>query len=193
MGFALAEVANRRGATVKVIAGSTTFAASPGIDTTRVTSAEEMHAAVLDHIKDATIFIATAAVADYRPKHVAQTKIKKSQADFSLELERTPDILAEVARSRRPDQLIVGFAAETDDVLGNARSKLNAKKIDMIVANDVSRADSGFDSENNAVTILIRDNPTPIELPLMRKSEVAERILDEVAKLRYRTAAAQIA
>lgn len=193
MGFALAEAASRRGATVKVIAGFTTLAANTGIDTTSVTSAQEMHAAVLGHIKDATIFIATAAVADYRPKRVAQTKIKKSNADLNLELERTPDILAEVARSRRPEQLIVGFAAETNDVLSNARSKLNTKDIDMIVANDVARTDSGLDSENNAVTILIRDNPIPIELALMRKTEVADRILDEVAKLRHKTAAAQIA
>src|ERR1051325_10769407 len=119
MGFALPEVGARRGATVKVIAGSTMFTSDARIDTVRVTSAEEMHAAVLDQIKEATVFIATAAVADYRPKHVAQSKIKKSQADLNLELERTPDILAEVARSRRPDQLVVGFAAETDDVLGN--------------------------------------------------------------------------
>jgi len=191
MGFALAEAASRRGATVRVIAGFTTVAAGKGINTINVTSAEEMYAAVLGQIKAATIFIATAAVADYRPKQVAQAKIKKSHAELNLELERTPDILAEVARSRRPDQIIVGFAAETEDVLSNARSKLSAKNIDMIVANDVARADSGFDSENNAVTILIRDNPSPIELPLMRKTEVADRILEEIAKLRHMTAAAQ--
>jgi phosphopantothenoylcysteine decarboxylase / phosphopantothenate---cysteine ligase len=191
MGFALAEAASRRGATVRVIAGFTTVAASKGIDTISVTSAEEMYAAVLGQIKAATIFIATAAVADYRPRQVAQAKIKKSHAELNLELERTPDILAEVATSRRPDQIIVGFAAETEDVLSNARSKLSAKNIDMIVANDVARADAGFDSENNAVTILIRDNPSPIELPLMRKTEVADRVLEEIAKLRHITAAAQ--
>ena len=103
-----------------------------------------------------------------------------------LELERTPDILAEVSRHRREGQLIIGFAAETNDLLTNAREKLSTKNLDMIVANDVSRNDAGFDSENNAVTILVRDNESPIEIPLTSKQEIANRILDELIRLRQK-------
>jgi phosphopantothenoylcysteine decarboxylase/phosphopantothenate--cysteine ligase len=193
MGFALAEAAKRRGAEVKVVAGITTVTPPAGIRVLRVTSAEEMRAAVLNEIKDATSFIAAAAVADYKAKQESQTKIKKSERTMSLELERTSDILAEVAQSRSPGQLLIGFAAETDDLLSNARKKMAAKDLDILVANDVSRKDIGFDSEDNAVTLLVRDNPDPIELPLMKKSEVADRILDEVVSLRRRTLAAQTA
>jgi len=104
--------------------------------------------------------------------------------EFDLKLERTADILGEVARMRKNGQLLIGFAAETDNLLVHAREKLVSKSLDAIVANDVSREDAGFDSENNAVFILLRDNPDPIELPLMSKLETAHRILDEVVKLR---------
>ena len=103
---------------------------------------------------------------------------------MELKLERTADILSEVAGARKPGQLLIGFAAETDDLLVHAREKLVGKRLDAIVANDVSREDAGFDSENNAVFILLRDHPQPIELPLMSKLEIAHRILDEVVKLR---------
>lgn len=189
MGFALAEAAQRRGAKVKVVAGITTASPPPGVDVMRATSAEKMRDAVLDGITNATSFIAAAAVADYRPKQESETKIKKSERSLKIELERTPDILAEVAKSRNVGQLVVGFAAETNDLLANAQSKMAAKNLDIVVANDVSREDIGFDSENNAATILIRDNPNPIELPVMSKSEVADRILDELIKLRQRTLA----
>ena len=108
-------------------------------------------------------------------------------------LERTPDILREVAESRRNGQLIVGFAAETDDLLANAREKLITKNLDVVVANDVSRQDSGFDTENNAIVILVRDQPDPIQLPLMSKLEAAHRILDEVVKLRRANVTAKTA
>ena len=143
--------------------------------------------AVFREIGDATIFIAAAAVADYRAKHSSSTKIKKSDSDIILELERTPDILSEVAQRRKNGQLLVGFAAETDDVASNAQKKLSQKNLDIVVANDVSREGSGFDSDNNAVTILVRDNPLPIDVPLSPKHQVADRILDEVATLRRRT------
>jgi phosphopantothenoylcysteine decarboxylase/phosphopantothenate--cysteine ligase len=158
-----------------------------------VTSAEEMRAVVLNEIKEATSFIAAAAVADYKPKQKSQTKIKKSERTMSLELERTPDILAAVTQSRSAGQLLIGFAAETNDLLSNARKKMAAKDLDILVANDVSREGIGFDSEDNAVMLLVRDNPNPIELPLMKKSEVADRILDEVVRLRRRTLVAQTA
>jgi phosphopantothenoylcysteine decarboxylase/phosphopantothenate--cysteine ligase len=152
-----------------------------------------MHAAVTREIGDATIFIAAAAVADYRAKRPAPNKIKKSDAELMLELEPTSDILADVARHRMKDQLLVGFAAETDDVILHARQKLTAKQLDIVVANDVSREDAGFDSDNNAVTILVRDHSDAIEIPLASKAEVAERILDEVVKLRRQSTNAMTA
>jgi phosphopantothenoylcysteine decarboxylase / phosphopantothenate---cysteine ligase len=193
MGFALAAAAKRRGGEVTVVAGITTVAPPAGIRVLSVTSAEEMRAVVLNEIKEATSFIAAAAVADYKPKQKSQTKIKKSERTMSLELERTPDILAAVTQSRSAGQLLIGFAAETNDLLSNARKKMAAKDLDILVANDVSREGIGFDSEDNAVMLLVRDNPNPIELPLMKKSEVADRILDEVVRLRRRTLVAQTA
>jgi len=193
MGFALAEAAGQRGAEVIVVAGATTATQPADIQLIEVTSAEEMRSAVLDQILDATILIAAAAVADYRPKKTAAAKIKKLETTLNLELERTPDILGEVARGKREDQLLVGFAAETNDVLSNATKKLTSKNLDVIVANDVSRTDIGFDSPNNAVTILVRDGSQPIELPVMSKLQIAHRILDEVVKLRHRSANAKTA
>jgi phosphopantothenoylcysteine decarboxylase/phosphopantothenate--cysteine ligase len=149
-----------------------------------------MHSTVTAAMADATIFIAAAAVSDYRMRNISESKIKKTAAELELKLERTPDILAEVARIRSNRQLIIGFAAETDEVLANAREKLTAKNLDMIVANDVSRSDAGFDSEANAVTILLNGQSVPIELPLMAKTDVAHRILDEIVKLRRRASAA---
>lgn len=193
MGFALATAAIQRGAQVRIVAGIATVAPPSGAEVIKTTSAEDMRAAVLREIDDATIFIAAAAVADYRAKHSSPKKIKKSEAEMILELERTPDILNEVALNKKPDQLLVGFAAETDDVKGNAQKKLSRKNLDMIVANDVSREGSGFESDNNAVTILVRDNPLSIDVPLSSKSEVANRILDEVVMLRHRTTSAMTA
>jgi phosphopantothenoylcysteine decarboxylase/phosphopantothenate--cysteine ligase len=184
MGFAVAEAARLRGADVTVIAGATSVAPPDDVAVIEVTSTEEMLAAVRERMGRATTFIAAAAVADYRAKNPADSKIKKSEEKLVLELERTPDILDSVSRSRTQDQLIIGFAAETNDLLNNAREKLTRKGLDIIVANDVSRSDSGFDSENNAVTILVRGLEPPIEIPLTSKFDVANRILDEAIKLR---------
>jgi len=193
MGFALAEAARERGAEVTIVAGVTSVNPPLGAHVVRVSSAEEMRNAVAREIGNATIFMAAAAVADYRAKETASTKIKKADADLELKLERTTDILAEVAQGRTNGQLVIGFAAETNDLLTNARGKLVSKDLDAIVANDVSREDAGFDSENNAVVILLRDDPQPIELPLMSKLETAHRILDEVVKLRRAGAATKTA
>src|SRR3989440_4439501 len=193
MGYAVAEAARNRGARVHVIAGATTVTPPAGVSLTRVTTAEEMHSTVTAAMADATMFIGAAAVSDDRARNVSESKIKKTATELELKLERTPDILAEVARNRSNRQLIIGFAAETDDVLANARGKLTAKNLDMIVANDVSRSDAGFDSEDNAVTILLNGQSVPIELPLMSKIEVANRILDEILKLRRRASAATTA
>ena len=193
MGFALAEAARDRGAKVTCVAGITSVSPPRDVRIVKVSSAEEMSQATAREISQATVFIAAAAVSDYRAKERSKTKIKKSDAELELRLERTPDILREVALSRRSGQLVVGFAAETDDLLANARKKLIAKDLDLVVANDVSREDSGFDTENNAVVILLRDQPNPVELPMMSKLAAAHRILDEVVRLRRATTAAKTA
>src|SRR5688572_9224620 len=183
MGFALAEAARDRGAEVTTVAGITTASPPSGVTVVRTSSAAEMHAAVTQKINDASIFIAAAAVADYRPVQRAADKIKKSESTLNLSLERTPDILGEVAASRTNGLLVIGFAAETEKVVENALAKLNSKKLDAVVANDVSRDDIGFDSETNAITI-ITQNTEPRELPAMTKLDAAHRILDEIVRLR---------
>ena len=185
MGFAIAEAAVSRGARVHVIAGITTAQAPAGVALTRVTSAVEMRDAVMRVAPGATLIIAAAAVSDYRPANVSQTKIKKDSHRLDLSLERTPDILGEVAQARREGQLIIGFAAETNNLLQNAQAKLNGKGLDLIVANDVTRADAGFDADTNAVTILSRGSEAPVELELMSKREIAHRLLDQIVKLRH--------
>jgi phosphopantothenoylcysteine decarboxylase/phosphopantothenate--cysteine ligase len=184
MGFAIAEAARRRGAQVSIIAGSTTAEAPSGVAVTRAASAAEMHAAVMNELPKTTIFIAAAAVADYRPAQSAPQKIKKTDTEITLKLERTQDILADVAALNRDDLLIIGFAAETENVLVNAREKLIRKNLDAIVANDVTREGAGFDSITNEVTVISRDEKAPHHVPLMPKTNVANIILDEVARLR---------
>src|SRR2546425_5509629 len=193
MGFALAEAASSRGARVTVVAGATSVPPPPNITFANAATAEEMERIVTEQALEATIFIGAAAVSDYRPAQVATSKIKKSTSRLEVVLERTPDILALVSASRRNGQIIVGFAAETNDVIAYARQKLIEKDLDMIVANDVSRVDAGFDSENSIVSIIRRDVAAPIELPMMSKLETAHRILDEVAKLRHQQAAIRTA
>lgn len=184
MGYAIAKAAHVRGAAVKVVSGVTTVAPPAGVHVVQVTTAAEMHRAALEHVNDATIFVAAAAVADYAPIQSPTQKIKKTSAEIELKLQRTPDVLREVASGRRQGQLIIGFAAETENLLENAWEKLVSKDLDVIVANDVSVEDRGFDSENNALVILFRDRPDTIELPLMPKEEAAHRILDQIVKLR---------
>jgi phosphopantothenoylcysteine decarboxylase/phosphopantothenate--cysteine ligase len=186
MGFAVAEAARRRGARVTVIAGATTAPAPEHISLIRVSSAEEMYQSVQREITRASVFIGTAAVADYRPVKSSTQKIKKTESSLALELERTPDILSEVARSRHNGLLVIGFAAETENILANARQKLQKKDLDSIVANDVTREGVGFDTLTNEVTIISRDSKTPIHVPIMPKTNVANIILDEVVRLRAR-------
>lgn len=183
MGFALAAVARSRGATVTLVAGATCIEPPPEIKFRRAISADEMHRVVMKEITSATVFIAAAAVADYRPVRRAADKIKKSGATLTLELEPTPDILLDVSRKRHENLLVVGFAAETTDLLEHARAKLERKNLDLIVANDVSKPGSVFDAETNQVVILRRNEP-PLELPLLPKQEVAHRILDATAAVR---------
>jgi phosphopantothenoylcysteine decarboxylase/phosphopantothenate--cysteine ligase len=181
MGYAVAEAAAARGARVMLISGISPLTPPPGVEFVQVTSSEEMRVAVLGRLPEATIVIKAAAVSDYRPKAPAAQKIKRSEA-IQLELEPTADILAEVAGTRRPGTLVVGFAAETEDHLQHGRDKLLRKGADALVLNDVGRPGVGFDSDRNAATFLT--GQTAIELPEMSKRDLADRILDEVRALR---------
>lgn len=184
MGFALAAAARARGAEVTAVAGMTTAEEPAGVNIIRAVSAEEMHAAVMKEWPNATVFIGAAAVADYRPAKTADMKIKKDAREtLSLELTKTPDILAGVSRERTDGQTVIGFAAETNDVVEYALSKMEKKGLDMVVANDITKSGAGFNSDTNAATIIAR-NGSPIELPLMPKREMADRILDELVKIR---------
>ena len=185
MGFALAEAARERGAQVTVVAGPTSVQPPAHVRLLPVTSAEEMREAVMKEIEWATAFIAAAAVSDYRPAERAAEKIKKADAHLMLRLEPTPDILSEVADARRDGLLIVGFAAETNDLVKHAREKMERKRLDAIVANDITREGAGFDADTNIITLITRDTAdAPVELPLMSKLAAAHRILDAVVRLR---------
>lgn len=181
MGYALAEAAAVRGARIILVSGISTLTPPAGVEFIQVTSSEEMRAAVLSRLPEATIVIKAAAVSDYRPKAPAAQKIKRREA-IQVELEPTTDILAEVAATRPEGTLVVGFAAETEDLLQHGRDKLLRKGADALVLNDVARPGIGFDSDRNAATFLTRQ--TAIELPEMPKRDLADRILDEVRALR---------
>src|SRR5450755_4899614 len=180
MGYALAEAALRRGARVLLVSGPTSLTPPAAAEVTRVESTEDMRDTVLKLLPQATIVIKTAAVSDYRPKAAAGQKIKR-KGPMTLELEATADILKELSL-KKGSQIVVGFAAETENVLENARQKLVSKNLDAIVVNDVSREGVGFDSDRNAVTILTRDDV--VEVPETTKWEVAQRVLDQVVRLR---------
>ena len=184
MGFALAEAARQRGADVTVVAGFTTIEPPANLSLLPAQSAAQMRTVVMKEISNASIFIAAAAVADYRPLDRAPDKIKKLDDRLVLTLERTPDILGEVAASRRDQLLAIGFAAETNNVVQHAREKLRNKHLDLVVANDVTRKDAGFDASTNVIAIIKRDSDEVLELPIMSKHEAAHRILDEIVHLR---------
>jgi phosphopantothenoylcysteine decarboxylase/phosphopantothenate--cysteine ligase len=176
MGYALAEAARDRGAAVKLVTAPTSLPELPGVEVRHVRTTAEMKDAVEKEIRDAHALIMAAAVADYRPKAVAKNKIKKESAQsMTIELVRTPDILSEVKGSF----IRVGFAAESENLIANARKKLEQKNLDLMVANDITDADSGFDVDTNRVTLIDRDGKVE-ELPLMSNREVAERVLDRV-------------
>ena len=180
MGYALAEAALRRGAKVILISGPTNLKPPAGAEFISVQTARDMHLAVLNQFERATVIIKAAAVADFTVRNASQQKIKRDGA-ITLELEPTPDILAAVA-APKGSRIVVGFAAETQDVLENARKKMLAKGVDAMVVNDVAQPGIGFDSERNRVFIL---TPAGIEdVPEMSKWEVAHRVLDAVVKLR---------
>jgi phosphopantothenoylcysteine decarboxylase / phosphopantothenate---cysteine ligase len=182
MGYAVAEAAARRGAKVILISGPVNLETPAGVERMDVRSAQEMHRAVVERFAGASVAILAAAVADYRPAARRAEKIKKGAAPLTFSLEPTTDILAEVAKNKGR-KIVVGFAAETDHVAENARKKLASKNADLIVANDVTAEGAGFDRDTNVVTLFSRDG-RDLALPKMPKSEVAQRILDEVIRLR---------
>jgi phosphopantothenoylcysteine decarboxylase / phosphopantothenate---cysteine ligase len=182
MGYAVAEAAARRGAKVILISGPVSLVTPAGAERVDVRTAEEMRRAVEAKFPGCSVAIFAAAVADYRPAVTAAEKIKRNREMLSLVLEPTPDILASVA-SRKGDAIVVGFAAETQNVAENARKKLAAKNADLIVANDVTAEGAGFDHDTNIVTLFSRDG-RDLALPKLTKSEVAQRILDEVLRLK---------
>jgi phosphopantothenoylcysteine decarboxylase/phosphopantothenate--cysteine ligase len=178
MGYAMAEAARDRGASVTLIAAPTSLPEPTGIDVVPVKTAAGMKEAVEKVIAQADALIMAAAVADYQPKSVAKAKIKKETASLTLQLVRTPDILTEV----KGDFIKVGFAAESKDVVANAKQKLEKKQLDLIVANDITDVDSGFGVDTNKVTLISPDGKVD-SLPLLTKREVADKILDRVAGL----------
>ncbi|MBX7171333.1 MAG: bifunctional phosphopantothenoylcysteine decarboxylase/phosphopantothenate--cysteine ligase CoaBC [Pyrinomonadaceae bacterium] len=182
MGFAIAEAAAKRGAEVTVVVGAVSVDPPENVKIINAVSAQKMHGSVMQNLSDATIYIGAAAVADYRPKNVSDNKIKKNDESMTIELERTTDILSEVSKNRHNGLLVVGFAAETNDVIDYARGKMERKNLDMIVANDVTRKGAGFGSDENQATIITRENA--VELPLISKMELANKILDEIISLR---------
>jgi phosphopantothenoylcysteine decarboxylase / phosphopantothenate---cysteine ligase len=184
MGYALAEAASQRGARVIVVSGPVSLPQprGPGIEVVRVRTAREMYDAVLSRMPESTIILKAAAVADYRVIDVARQKLKKTGDGMLLQLEPNPDILAEIGRIKG-DRLLVGFAAETQNLMEEARRKLNAKNCDMVVANVVGREGTGFESEDNEVVMVLRTGES-IPLDRMPKRQVADRILDQVSTLR---------
>ena len=183
MGYAIAEAALRRGARVILVTGPTNLKPPSTAEVINVQTAHEMRDAVLTRAVEASIVIKAAAVADYRPKQAAGQKIKRQAgAPLALDLEGTPDILAELGKQKNPKQILIGFAAETENVLENARKKLLTKSLDAIVANDVSQSGIGFDSERNAVTIITQHDV--IDVPESSKWDVAQRVIETAIKLR---------
>jgi phosphopantothenoylcysteine decarboxylase/phosphopantothenate--cysteine ligase len=178
MGFALAAEAMRRGADVTAVAGPTTSTDPAGVRVVRVESAEQMFVECIERIEETDVAILSAAVADWRPSHVADQKVKKERASKTLDLEPTRDIAAELGRKKGKQKLVL-FAAETNDVIANARTKLESKHADMVVANEVGRPGTGFESETNEAALVTRNGVE--ELETMSKDELARVILDRVA------------
>jgi len=191
MGYALALSAIRRGAKVTLVSGPTLLSPPVGATTINVGSAEEMANAVLEVAPTASVIIKAAAVADWRPTARAAAKIKKAESGVPpLELEETRDILKTLGERKPEGQTLVGFAAETNNIEENAKIKMVSKKLDIIVANDVTRKDAGFHADTNAVKVMTSDDKH-IGIPLMEKEKVADRVLDAIVKYRRRMKAAK--
>jgi phosphopantothenoylcysteine decarboxylase/phosphopantothenate--cysteine ligase len=184
MGYAIARAAVMRGAEVTLISGPTALSSPAGSIIIKVKTAEEMKNAVFKNHEKMDIIIKAAAVADYRPSQSADQKIKKTGDDMSIDLVKNPDILSELGKSgSKPGRVLVGFAAETENILDNAKEKIARKNLDMIVVNDVSRKDAGFDVDTNKVNFIFKDGSNE-ELPLLTKEEVANQLLDKIKLIR---------
>lgn len=178
MGYALAECAARRGAEVTLISGSDKLSDPPFINTVHTVSAKDMLLKVKEHSENADIIIKAAAVADYRPKFVSDEKIKKSDSEAVIELERTDDILKHLGENKKDGQFLCGFSMETENLLENSKKKLQKKNLDMICANNLKVKGAGFATDTNVITLITKDNVT--ELPIMSKAEAADVILSEI-------------
>ncbi len=184
MGYALAKTAALRGASVKLISGPTALKPPAGTDYISVNTAEEMKSEVLKRCMEMDMIIKAAAVSDYRPEKTSAQKIKKSDDAFSIKLTKNPDILSELGKLKaKAGFILIGFAAETENIVNNAQDKLLKKNLDLIVVNDVTAKDSGFDTDTNQVAIISRDSVVD-ELPLMSKEAVADRILDSAKAIK---------
>jgi phosphopantothenoylcysteine decarboxylase / phosphopantothenate---cysteine ligase len=181
MGYALAEVAKNLGNEVKLITGPTNLTIPDGVESINVESAADMYSAVMDNYKNYDVIIMVAAVADYRPKEINNHKLKKQPGDLVIHMERTKDILLELSTRVNERQILVGFAAETDNVIEYAKGKLVKKNLDWIMANKVGGKNPGFISDDNSVTMLSKHGDE-IKLDLMSKKEIAENILKIIAK-----------
>jgi phosphopantothenoylcysteine decarboxylase/phosphopantothenate--cysteine ligase len=178
MGYALAREAQRLGAAVALVSGPTELPAPAGVERIDVTSAQDMHEAAQAHA-DADLVIAAAAVADYAPAEISPAKIKKQEGEMVLTLKQTPDVLLSLGKQKKPGQILVGFALETNDGMSNAQRKLVSKNLDWIVLNNPLESGAGFGTETNRVTLISRSGQVE-ELPLMSKQEVARAILERV-------------
>jgi phosphopantothenoylcysteine decarboxylase/phosphopantothenate--cysteine ligase len=189
MGYALAQAAARRGARVVLVSGPVQLPEPAGVSVIHVRTAIEMRNAVMEHIAEASIIVKSAAVADYHLSHVPQHKVKKTAMKMALELDPTPDILAELGQ-KKGDRLLIGFAAETENLTESARQKLKTKNCDMVVANLVNQDGTGFESDQNEVVLVLRAGDT-IAIPRAPKREIADRIFDQITKLRLALHAAR--
>lgn len=182
MGYHIAKICMLRGAEVTLVSGKTALTAPMFVHTIPVTSAKDMFDAVTSHAPEMDLIIKAAAVADYRPSHIADEKVKKSDAELAIPLERTDDILKYLGEHKRPGQFLCGFSMETENMLENSQKKLQKKNLDMIVANNLKVAGAGFETDTNIVTFITPDTVT--ELPIMGKDQVAFRLIDRILELK---------
>ena len=181
MGYALARAARMRGAEVVLVSGQTALTAPAGVTVINVRSSQEMHDAVMEHAESSDMIFKAAAVADYTPLTVADQKIKKKDGEMVIELKRTADILGDIAKVRRDDQIICGFSMETENLIENSRSKLERKSLDLICANSLRTEGAGFKGDTNIITIITKDSIT--ELGKLSKLETAQRIIDVASQM----------
>ena len=181
MGYAIAEAAQKKGLEVVLVSGPVNLERPEGVEFIQIESAAEMAQAMKQSAENADIIVMAAAVADYRPRQYSSSKVKKSDGDMCIELERTEDILLSLGKNKKPGQILVGFAAETDDLLKNAQGKLERKNLDYIAANIVGVPGRGFAADTNAVTLIARDG-SQTEFALQSKKDLAAALIDHIIK-----------